>query len=90
MSDYMEPVRLRDVIRVLEEREQHIEAFYYGVVVPLHLEVKHGIPFEVAENLTTDEIIELWDAPSIPSKYRDEGWNFWWGEEAFKNTRNED
>lgn len=84
-----EPIRLRDIIEVLEKREQYIEAFYYGMVVPLRLEAMHGIPFEQVENMTVDEIGALWMAPPTPIKYRDGGWNFWWGEEAFRNARDE-
>jgi len=81
-----EPVRLRDIVRVSERRGQHIEAFYYGIYIPLQLEAKHGIPFGESENLTVDEVIALLDMPSIPMKYRGEGWTFYWGKEAFRNA----
>lgn len=82
-----EPVRLGDVVRVLEKREQYVEAFYYGTVVPLQLEAVHGIPFEKVENLTVDEVVSLLSVPPTPLKYREGGWSFWWGEEAFRNAR---
>jgi len=85
-----EPIRLGDIVKVLEKREQYVEAFYYGTCIPLQLEAKHGIPFERADKLTVDEVIVLLDMPSIPLKYRGGGWTFYWGEEAFRNARDED
>jgi len=88
MSD--ELIRLKDIADSLERRGQYVESFYYGTCIPLQLEAKHGIPFERADELTVDEVIMLLDMPSIPLKYRGGGWTFYWGEEAFRNARDED
>lgn len=85
-----EPVKIRDIVEVLNRRGQYVDAFYYGMYIPLQIEAKHGIPFERVQELTVDEVIALMEIPAVPMKYRAGGWNFYWGKEAFRDAGDED
>lgn len=85
----MEP-RLRDVIAALEKRGrcEDEEYAFCSFFIPFKLMLFHGLSEEQVLNMTIDEIKTWWDAPIKPLKY--EGWNFYWGEAAFADSRKRD
>jgi len=78
-------VKLRDVIKALEQRERYEDAEYYGTIVPFELGIIHGFSENQVLGMTIDEIEMWYRKPPKPLKY--EGWNFWWGEAVDADSR---
>lgn len=75
-------VKLRDIVENLVSRGKKEEADYYRLIVAFELMLKHGLSENDVLNMTVDEIEMCYKMPPKPEKYR--GWNFWWGEAAYK------
>ena len=78
----MSYLKLRSLVEALRERGRDDEADFFSIVIPAQVYVKYGVSEEKTMQMTLEEIEKLHNMPMKPEKYR--GWNFWWGEEAFR------
>lgn len=77
-------LRLVDVVHALEKRGRTTEALNYSIILPLFLELAHGVSIDDALMMSLDEVVHLTLKPVKPLKY--EGWNFWWGAAVMRDV----
>ena len=74
-------LKFREVLEAMRQQGNPQDADHCEFIIPLKLNVIHGFTYEKVLDMTMDEIERWLNVEPKPAKY--EGWNFWWGKEAF-------
>lgn len=74
-ENYFPDIRLRDVVKAMEDRNRHDEAEFYYLLIAIELGLRHGIREEEVLDMKVDRIARMMQLPEVP-----DGYDYWaWG-----------